>query len=275
MAYLEASDSVSLHYSVAGSGRPIVFVHGWAMSGRVWRFQAETFSGDHRVVVFDLRGHGFSSSPPEDEYGLEALTSDLCAVVEHLDLRGAVLVGWSLGAQVVLAAARRLRERLAALVLVGGTPKFTADADYPHGLAATEVRGMSLRLKRNYVKTMGEFFHGMFAADELSRELYQRIVHEIVMGGKLPQPPAALATLASLASADLRPILPDIELPVLLIHGSADTICLPDASRYMAERLPQASLVEMPGIGHAPFLSRPAEFERLLREFLTEIHDSD
>ncbi|HEY6838884.1 MAG TPA: alpha/beta fold hydrolase [Geobacteraceae bacterium] len=272
MASLEIGDNISLHYEVAGKGRPLVFIHGWAMSGRVWRFQAEAFSIDHCVVTLDLRGHGHSSPLPGGEVEVEALAADVCTLVERLDLHDAVLVGWSLGAQVALAATRRLWERLAGLVLIGGTPKFTAGAGYPHGLPETEARGMALRLKRNYAKTMGEFFHGMFAAGELSSDQYQRIVHDIIMGGRLPEPEEALRSLAILAAADLRPLLATIDLPVLLLHGSADTICLPAASRFMAERLPRARFIEMPDLGHAPFLSRPAAFERILREFLTDIH---
>ena len=127
---------------------------------------------------------------------------------------------------------------------------------------------MGVRLKRDYQRTMGEFFRSMFAPRELVREMENRIAREIVIPGRLPSPEVAKAALDELSTADQRDELTALELPVLLIHGEADTICLPDASRFMASQLPDATLVTLPGMGHAPFLSHPAEFNRILREFL-------
>ncbi len=178
-----------------------------------------------------------------------------------------------MGAQVVLQAFESLRPRLAALVLVGGTPRFSAGDDYPHGLPPAEVKGMGIRLKRDYQKTMGDFFRSMFAAGEPDPEQYQRIVHEVVMKGRSPERQAAIESLQVLAEADLRPLLSRIDRPVLLIHGSSDSICLPAASIYMAENLPLARLQIIDGSGHAPFMSRPAEFNHLVETFLREIND--
>jgi non-heme chloroperoxidase len=160
-------------------------------------------------------------------------------------------------------------------VLVAGTPKFSANGDYPHGLPTHEVKGMELRLKRDYQKTMGEFFRGMFADGELDREQYQKIVHEIVLGGRTPEPEVARRSLQALASADLRAVLPRIDLPVLLMHGGADVICLPAASRYMMKQMPNARLEVFEGLGHAPFLSRPDGFNKLLKEFADGIYGRD
>ncbi len=90
------------------------------------------------------------------------------------------------------------------------------------------------------------------------------------MEGLLPQRATALAFLDILATADLREMLPSIHRPVLLLHGSADTICPLDAARFMATRLPRARLVEFAGAGHAPFMSRPDEFNACLSRFLKE-----
>ena len=269
MPYLETSDGVTIHYEAAGAGRPLVFVHGWAMSGRVWRFQQE-LAGAYRLITMDLRGHGQSTTPAAG-YAIEDFAGDLAALVDNLDLSGAVLIGWSMGAQVALQAFPAIRSRLAGLVLVAGTPKFSASEDYPYGLPAGDVKGMRLRLKRDYQKTMGEFFRGMFATGEPDLEQYQRIVHEIVMVGHSPEPEAARQALQTLADADLRCILPRIDLPVLLVHGSQDTICLPTASRYMAERIPLSTLRIIEGSGHAPFMVRPTEFNGILQDFLARI----
>ena len=119
---------------------------------------------------------------------------------------------------------------------------------------------------------MGGFFRQMFVPGELTREQENRIAREVVIPGRLPERDVALAALEILATADLREMLPVVDRPVLLIHGEADTICLPGASRYMSEQLPQAKLVKLSGVGHAPFLSRPEEFNGILSGFLEALH---
>ena len=268
MPFIETSAGVKIYYEETGKGRPLVMLHGWSGSGRVWRFQQELAAGC-RLILPDLRGHGRSTAPPGG-YLLVDLADDIVSLFEQLELTDAVLLGWSLGSLAALAAFPKLKERLGGVVLVGATPRFTATEGYPYGLPATALRGMGLRLSKAFNRTMEEFFRGMFAEGELSHEQENRINREIVMEGRLPEPAVAHATLDILASTDLREKLPEICRPVLLIHGSADAICPPGAARYLAERLPDARLVELDGAGHAPFLSRPDEFNAILRKFLQE-----
>ncbi len=270
MPLFETPSGISIHYEGSGTGRPLVLVHGWATSGVVWRFQ-QPLAEACRLITVDLRGHGRSGSPLSG-YGLTELTDDLASLFDELSLQDAVLLGWSLGAQVVLAAFPYLRERLTGLVLVGGTPRFTLAEGYEDGHPPSEPRGMGVGVRRDFQKTMGGFFRRMFAPGELSREQENRIAREIVIPGRLPEPSVALATLDILSTADLRAMLPAVDRPVLLIHGENDTICLPGASRYMAQHLPDARLVELQGTGHAPFLSRPDEFNRILSGFLREVY---
>ncbi|MSM41166.1 MAG: alpha/beta fold hydrolase [Geobacter sp.] len=272
MPFIETVDSARIFYEDQGGGPPLVFIHGWSMSGRAWRFQAEPFAAaGYRVIVPDLRGHG-QSTAPGGQVTLQGCGDDLATLFSELGLSGVVLIGWSLGALVSLAAFPRLRSSLEGMALVGGTPRFTATEGYPHGVAPTEPKGMGIRLRRDFQKTMGEFFRGMFASGELSRQQENRIAREIVMRGRQPDPDVALSTLAILASADLRAGLGAIDLPVMLLHGSLDTVCPVAAARYMAEQIPGAGLELMDGCGHAPFMSHPEEFNRRLGGFLERVH---
>lgn len=273
MPFIETVDSARIFYEDQGNGPPLVFVHGWSMSGRAWQFQVEpSVAAGYRVIVPDLRGHG-QSTAPGGLVTLPACVEDLATLFAELSLSGAVLIGWSLGALVSLAAVPRLSSSFRGMALVGGTPRFTATDGYPQGLTPTEPKGMGVRLRRDFQKTMGEFFRGMFAEGELSREQENRIAREIIMGGRLPDPEVALSTLGILASADLRAGLGAIDLPVLLLHGSLDTVCPVAAARYMAEQIPGAELELMDGCGHAPFMSHPDEFNRRLGGFLERVHD--
>lgn len=270
MPFIETPDGAEIYYREEGSGPPLLLIHGWSMSGKVWRFQAEELASSCRLIMPDLRGHGRSTTAGAS-LTMELFAGDISLILDRLDISGAVVAGWSIGAQAALQAYADIRARLAAIVLVGGAPKFTSSDDYHHGLPQTEARGLDIRLRRGYAAAMGEFFRGMFAEGELSHAQYQRIVKEIVIGGRQPELQAARESLAALVAADLRPVLPHIDLPALLIHGSLDAVCLPGASRYMAERIPKAELRIMEGMGHAPFMSHPTEFNRILLEFMEKI----
>lgn len=268
MPLIETTAGATLHYDEMGSGRPVLFLHGWAMSGRVWRFQQE-LADANRLIFLDQRGHG--QSHPASSYLIDDFGADLASFVERLGLVDAVVVAWSLGVQVALQAFPCLRERLSGMVLVGGNPRFTTADDYPHGKPSVEVKGLGLRLKRDYHKTMGEFFRGMFAEGECDHAQYQRIVHEIVMAGRSPDQEAAKESLNILSVVDQRELLPGIDRPTLVVHGELDTICPASASAYMAERLPAARLEIVPGCGHAPFMTRPEQFNELLKDFLKDL----
>lgn len=270
MPFLETAQGVSIHYRMAGEGPTLVFLHGWGMSGRTWRFQ-DALADRYQLVVPDLRGHGLSSAP-ETGYSLQDFAEDLVVLFRTLHLENAVLIAWSMGTEIALQVFPRLRERLVAMVFIAGTPRFTAGADYPHGLPSVETRGMALRLKRDHASAMGDFSRRMFAEGELQGD-WDSLVTEAF--GEPPARHVLLESLATLASADLRAVLPRIDLPVLLVHGSADTVCPPSASRYMAMHLPDAHLVEMGGAGHAPFLARPQEFAITLTEFLDGLFSDD
>lgn len=240
------------------------------MSSRVWRFQ-EPLATRWQLVMPDLPGHGYSPVPADlADFTVPRLAQALGALLDQLEIKRVAVMGWSLGALTALRMTELLGDRLAALVLVGGTPRFCSDADYAHGLPAQDVRGLGLRLRRDYGATLGDFFKRMFATDELDHDQYQRIVREVVLGGRQPTPEVAQAGLLALAGEDVRSLLPTVAAPTLLLHGMADTICPAGTSRFMVDRLQHATLQLLPGIGHAPFLTRPEEFNTLVAEFLQE-----
>ena len=176
-----------------------------------------------------------------------------------------------MGALISLAAYPVLRQRLSSLVLVSGTSKFTAAEDYACGLAPREVKGLSLRLRRNPAETLEGFFDLMFTPEEQQEPNVIRLAEMNRLGRIYPAQDVALQTLETLAGADLRYLLPEICLPVLLVHGDRDTICPPDASRFMAARISGATLSIIAGAGHAPFVTRPVEFNEIVSGFLERV----
>jgi pimeloyl-[acyl-carrier protein] methyl ester esterase len=246
----------------------VVLVHGWSFGSSVFAEEAAALSPTRRVVSPDLRGHGRSSAP--GPFGLADLAGDLARLVEHLALERAVIVGWSLGAQVALAALPRARRRLAGLVLVSATPRFTAGDDWAHGLPAQSVEVLAHRVRRDARRAALRFDEGMLAPGELDAAGRARL-ERARAAAPPPEAAAALAGLAILAGEDLRGLLPSVDLPVLVVHGELDPICPAAASRALASSVPGARHVELAGKGHAPFLSAPDSFHAALASFLEAV----
>jgi pimeloyl-[acyl-carrier protein] methyl ester esterase len=259
-----ATDFGTLHYEDAGAGDPMVLVHGWSFASGVFAEVAEHLAPTRRVVRPDLRGHGRSSPGP---FALADLARDLAALADALQLERAVVVGWSLGAQVALAALPLLQRRLAGLVLVSATPRFTAGDGWEHGLPAQSVEVLVHRVRRDAGRAVARFREGAFVEGELDGVARGRMA-ALAAALPAPDPAAARGGLDLLAREDLRAALPAVALPVLVVHGERDPICPVGAGRAIAAAVPGARLVEIPDAGHAPFLSRPDAFRDALASFL-------
>jgi len=265
MPLLHTDRSPGLFYEEQGVGPPLLLLHGWSRSGADFAPLAARLAASHRVVRLDLRGHGRSAP---GRFTLADLAGDVAALAEALDLRGALLLGWSLGGQVALTALPGLSGRVERLALIGTTPRFTDGDGWPHGLPASALAGMAARLQRQPERTLSRFVDDCFAPGELGEEARALLRSP----GTVPAPDlaCALAGLDILASADLRAALPAVRLPALLLYGEADAVCPVGAARATAALLPAARLVTFPAVGHAPFVSRPDEVAALLLAFAAE-----
>jgi pimeloyl-[acyl-carrier protein] methyl ester esterase len=267
MPFLETDGAPRLAYTDRGEGPALVLVHGWSLSSAIFEDLAALLPG-RRLVALDLRGHGTSEGA--GPFTLAELAGDLAALLDRLDLSRAVVVGWSLGAQVALAALPAARARLGGLVLASATPRFTLGVGWTHGLPAQAVEVLGHRVRRDPARGLARFFEGMFAEGEVGLEAWTRL-RALRAAIPLPHPAAAEAGLEILARTDLRGALPAIALPTLVLHGEADPICPPGAGRALAAAIPGARLAMLEGAGHAPFLSRPAAFADALVPFLREV----
>jgi pimeloyl-[acyl-carrier protein] methyl ester esterase len=260
MQVMTLRDGRRLAWRQAGSGPPLILLHGWGMTSAVFAGLSEQLATSYRLLAPDLRGHG--NSEPGFGYALTDLAGDLTEWCEVLNLQEAALLGWSLGGQVALALCPALDGRLRRLMLVATTPRFAAADDWPHGLPDGRVRVMVRNLKKAPRLTVEDFWYSQFT-------------------GETPLPPTGmlteaeqglsslLATLDTLRQSDLRAVLAGIELPTLVLQGGADSITLPAAGGYLAEHLPQGQLVIWEEAGHAPFLTAPERCAQLIREFLS------
>jgi pimeloyl-[acyl-carrier protein] methyl ester esterase len=253
------------HYP--GQGPTVILCHGWGMAGQAWaNTVARLMDTGRGVVVYDHRGCGQSDKDFTD-VSIEALGSDLAALVQHLGLDRVVLNGWSLGGAVVVDAATKLGERLAGLVLtVGATPRYTQCSDFPHGGTAEDVAATVTALRadrQNFLRTL--YYEGAFSKDvgETTKQWFWQIA--------MQASPAADASLAALASVDQRAALAGIDAPTLVFVGEADGVVAPDIGRAAAATASRARLVELAGCGHVPFLEDSDGYHGELHRFMDEV----
>jgi pimeloyl-ACP methyl ester esterase len=272
MPWCNLENGRRLWYEDRGEGPTLVLLHGWCMSSVVWRFQMETLGRTFRLITPDLRGHGQSETAP-DGYDFARFSADVHELFRRLDLKHALLAGWSLGAQVALLACARLRERLSGLALISGTPRFTTTDDFPHGLNVIEIAGMGVRVRRNPVKALEGFMADMFTNGERDGHDLDERIRLLFASNPLPDKHVAVQSLKALAEADMRGLLPAIDLPTLIINGDKDRICLPNASAYLARQIPASTHVVLNDCGHAPFLTHCNEFNDVITSFSRSIFE--
>jgi non-heme chloroperoxidase len=265
------STPVELHYTDQGSGRPVVLIHGWPLSGRSWEAQVPALVGaGHRVVTYDRRGFG-DSSQAWDGYDYDTFAADLHALLEHLDLREATLVGFSMGGGEV---ARYLGTygsgRIAKAVLAGAVPPYLYKTDdNPEGaLDDATIDGFLGAIASDRPAFLEEFTGNFFSADgELKvSEPLRRFAWTIAAGAS---PKGTYDCVLAWGRTDFRGDLEKIDVPLLVLHGDSDGIVPFEVSgKRVGDTVPGATVVVVEGGPHGFNASHPEEFNRALLEFL-------
>ncbi|GAA1948756.1 alpha/beta fold hydrolase [Microbacterium aquimaris] len=258
MPRIEVEPGVEIHYEDRGSGTPIVFIHGWGGSGDVWDLQVLDLAGDHRCITVDLRGHG-ASDKPWGEYTYDLFTRDIHALIQGLDLDEVTLVGWSMGGHLALAYAAEHPERLARVVLTGSGPRFWQADDAPYGTPAGEVQGLIDAVRVARTETIAGLYGNNFHRTDLTatKDWFVQI------GWQVPAF-VGLTSFQALIDNDLRPQLPEIDLPVHVFSGRHDLIWDPRWSEEAHRLLPNSTLTFFENSGHVAFVENRVEWNAAL-----------
>jgi pimeloyl-[acyl-carrier protein] methyl ester esterase len=251
---------MSLHSERSGSGAPLAFWHGWGLNLRVFDGLRGALGGEWRTEATDLPGHGLSP------WHNDSADATLAALVATL-APGSTLVGWSLGGQFALRAAALAPERVARLVLVGTTPRFTLAPGWTPGVPESTLAAMQARLATDYRGTVSDFLELQVRGSRDAAQVLATLRAALLKHGE-PQPEALPAALHWLAQHDLRDALPGIVQPTLVLAGAFDRVTPPAAAAALAAAMPNASFHCFARAAHAPFLSHPPQFLATLRQFL-------
>lgn len=248
-------DGVAIHYSVEGSapGIPALLSHGFSATADMYRSTVDVLSRTRRCITWDVRGHGRSDYPTDPvAYTPDLATGDMVAILDAEGIREAALIGHSMGGFLSLDMQRRHPARVKALVLVGTGPGYRSDESRAGWNQLCERYAVNLET-RGFDGLPGE-------ADEVRAD-----AHRDVSG-------LILAARGILAQRDAAVIdsLPTIAIPTLILVGENDK-AFRTGSAYMADKIPGARLVVIPGAGHAPMITHTDEFLSHVTDFLYEV----
>lgn len=251
-----SADGIPIAYESLGDGTPaVVFVHGWSCDRSYWSAQVQPFSRDFKVVAVDLAGHG-DSGLGRASWTIGAFGDDVAAVVRGLALERVVLVGHSMGGNVIVEAARRLPGLVAGLIWV--------DAHKQLGTRRTprEVQAMLAPFRANFVEATRPFVRGMFVPSS-DRALVERVAADM----SAAPPAVALGAMESAITFDreIPQALQELKLPVIAIN--ADT---PPTDAASLERH-GVDVVVMEGVGHFLMMEDPERFNQVLRTAINEL----
>lgn len=255
---------ISIAYEDQGSGLPLLLIHGFPLSRRIWHPQIRGLSNEFRLIAPDLRGFG-ESDAPEGGYSIDLFADDMIGLMDHLGLDRVVLCGMSMGGYVAMNMLDRYPERVRAACFM--VTRGAADDE-----AGKERR---LTLAKEVLS------HGpQIVTDAFSRVLFSSSAGDEEAGliaevrrimANTPSAGLAGGLLAMRERQDYTGKLAGFSIPSLVIGAANDLAIPPEESRRMAELLPDARLAIIPDAGHMAGMENPAAVNRELREFLVSL----
>ena len=276
MAYVtvgtENSTDIELYYEDHGSGQPVVLIHGYPLDGASWEKQTTALlAAGFRVITYDRRGFGKSSKTTEG-FDYDTFAADLDTLLTNLDLNDAVLVGFSMGTgEVARYISTYGSARVARAVFLGSLEPFMLKTDdNPEGVPQDVFDGLTEAVTADPYAFLREFFKNFYNTDtflgtpRLSQEAVDASWNVAAAAGA-----TALVAAQPTWLTDFRADIPKIDVPALIVHGTADNILPIDvAGRRFTKALPGADYVEIDGAPHGMMWTHAAEVNDALLAFL-------
>jgi non-heme chloroperoxidase len=254
MPTIKTTDGTEIFYKDWGTGQPVVFSHGWPLSGDDWDTQMLFFlSQGYRVIAHDRRGHG-RSAQTADGHDMDHYADDLAALTTHLDLKDAIHVGHSTGGgEVVHYLARHRAERVAKAVIIGAVPPLMVRTPAnPGGLPKEVFDGMQSQLAANRANLYYDLASGPFYGyNRPGAKPSQAIVWNWCRQGMMGGAKAHYDGIVAFSQTDFTPDLKQITVPVLVMHGDDDQIVpYADSGPLSAKLLKNGTLKTYKGFPH-------------------------
>jgi non-heme chloroperoxidase len=269
----ENNAPIEIHYNDHGNGQPVVLIHGYPLDGNSWeRQERELLAHGYRVITYDRRGFGRSSQPTVG-YDYDTFAGDLKVLIEHLDLRDVVLLGFSMGTgEVTRYLGTYGSARVHKAVLLGTIPPFVLKTDdNPEGVDAKVFDDIKTAIVSDRYAFFEGFFNNFYNVDVLGGTRISDRAWQASFNVAVGSSPFATDACVDTWLTDFRPDLAKIDVPVLVMHGTQDRI-LP--FEVTAQRLPaliaDCTLIPVEGGPHNIAWTFPDEVNTALLSFLGE-----
>jgi non-heme chloroperoxidase len=264
--YIEVEPNVRLHITDGGEGRPVVLIHGWPLSDEMYEYQYnDLINNNFRVIGITLRGFG-KSDKPCGEYNYDVHASDIKKILSKLDLKDAVLGGFSMGGSIAIRYVSAYNgAHVSGLALFGAAaPVWTQRKDFPYNLPISAVDALIELNFKDRPKLLSDFAK-IFSATETA---LNKGIGSWLNGICLSASSYATAQcLIALRDTDLRSDLAKISIPTVIMHGKKDKICSFDLARQMKSGIADSHIVPFEKSGHSLFLEETDKFNAELIKF--------
>ena len=271
MSTLTTSDGTEIFYKDWGSGQPILFSHGWPLSGDAWDAQMLFFGmNGYRVIAHDRRGHG-RSSQPWDGNNMDRYADDLAELIEHLDLKDAILIGHSTGGgEVSRYIGRHGTGRVARVVLVGAVPPVMLKSDgNPEGTPMEVFDSIREGTAKNRAQFFLDLTTPFYGLNRDGAPKVPGMQEKFWLQGMSGSIKGHYDCIREFSEVDYSEDLKKIDVPTLVIHGSDDQIVPIAASAEKAVKLlPQGELLVIEGGSHGLAEIDPDTFNQAVDKFI-------
>jgi non-heme chloroperoxidase len=264
--YIEVEPNVRLHITDAGEGRPIVLIHGWPLSDEMFEYQYnDLVNKNFRVIGITLRGFG-RSDKPHGEFGYDVHADDIKMVLCKLDVKNAVLVGFSMGGAIAIRyVSIDNGSHVSRLVLAGAAaPIWTQRKDFPYNLPKSAVDDLIKLSYQDRPKLLADFAKIFSATEKSLNEGIGNWLNGICISASAY---ATAQCLIALRDTDMRPDMKKITIPTLIMHGKKDKICSFDLAEQMKIGIAGSRIVAFEKSGHSLFLEETEKFNAELIKF--------
>ena len=248
--------------SLGGRGEPLLMIHGWGVNSEIWTSLVDELKLFVTVYVVDLPGMGGSTSI--SPYTLDNIAKEIKA---NVPIKKCNILGWSLGGQVAMYLAIKMPEFVEKLILMSTTPCFVEKIDWPYGVNKQFFLNFEIEAKKNLNDTLMKFFLIQTIGINDSKKMMKFLKNEFIKlrdGNKSGMQSA----LNVLKKADLRNDVKKIDKPTLIITGDKDRLTSTKASVWLYETIKGATLKEIKGANHMPFISHKETMTASVKKFL-------
>jgi non-heme chloroperoxidase len=264
--YIEVEKNVRLHVTDLGEGTPIVLIHGWPLSDAMYEYQYQYLSRKgFRVIGITLRGFG-QSDKPYGKYDFDVFSDDIKVVLEKLNIKNAILGGFSMGGAVVIHyVAKYNAAHVSKLALFGAAaPSWKQREGFPYGISDADAEGLikaTMTSRQDLIAGFGAAFPAKEGAITKNVEKWLENINLQAW------PYAVTQSITALRDLDLRPSLSKIKIPTVIFHGTQDKLCPFVFAEQLQKGIGNSYIVKFENSGHALFVEETEKFNTELEKF--------